>query len=329
MKRSGPAKPNAKKAKVQRSRSFRGSLSTFFEHHLTSAGSSVQRLFARPLGSAMTAAVLAVALGLPAALYWLIGNLQAVGDRYPDARQISVFLPAASDRAAAETMAQQLRARDDVQTVSLLDPEQELAMLQQRFAEPALVEALPENPLPWTLLVVPAAELKDTASVQELADALAELPAVDSTLLDMQWLDRLNALLSLGGRAALVLAVLLSIAALLIVGNTIGLELKTRSAEIEITRLLGATDSFVRRPFLYLGLSYGLIGGALAALVIVLGVGMLVGPVGELAASYSSDLNLRWPGIVFIVALVAGGGAIGWAGAWLAASRQLGGLDPD
>lgn len=320
---------NVKSSNVSGSRSRKASLSSFFEHHLDSAIGSIRRLLARPLGSAMTAAVLAVALGLPAAFYWLIGNLQTVGDQYPDARQISLFLPADGDRAAAEALAARLRSREDVQGVDLLDPEEELMILQQRFADPALIEALPANPLPWTVLVTPAARFKDTASVSALAQKLEVLPGVESTLLDMAWLDRLNALLALASRAALVLAVLLSIAALLIVGNTIGLELKTRSVEIEITRLLGATDSFVRRPFLYLGLSYGLLGGVLAALVIVLGVGLLAGPVSELAASYSSDLTLRWPGVLFVAALVLGGGAIGWAGAWLAAGRQLGALDPD
>ena len=151
---------------------------------------------------------------------------------------------------------------------------------------------------------------------------------VDSVQVDMKWLARLNALLALAGRGVLVLAALLSLAALLIVGNTIGLELKTRREEIEITRLLGATDGFVRRPFLYLGLWYGLAGGLLAALVIFLGISMLAGPVAEFGQSYGSEQVLIWPGFLFVAVLIGGGGLIGWLGAWLASSRQIAGLNP-
>lgn len=299
------------------------------EHHLGSLTSSLSRLVKRPLGSAMTAAVLAVALGLPAALYWLVVNLQTVERAFPDAREISLFLPMSADQSQADQLAGNLNQRADVAATQVLNPDQELAVFRQAYSAAEVLDALPENPLPWVVLVTPDPSLSNASQVMDLAADLETLPTVDSALVDLKWLSRLNSLLALASRGAVVLAVLLALAALLIVGNTIGLELKTRREEIEITRLLGASNGFVRRPFLYLGLCYGLLGGLLAAGVIVLGVALLSEPAQRVAASYGSSLGLVWPGPVFLLILVAGGGLVGWLGAWLAASRQIIAVDPD
>ncbi len=315
---------NRKVAKKPPANRLRGAI----EHHGNSALGSLQRLQRRPLGSIMTAAVLAVALGLPAALFWLVSNLQKLGDAYPDAREISVFLPLSSSADSAQQLADRLSERADIKALRMLDPELELERFESRFGAAEALAALPANPLPWVLVVTPADAVSKAEQVAALADELGALDTVDSAQLDMKWLDRLNNLLQLASRAALVLAMLLSIAALLIVGNTIGLELKTRREEIAITRLLGATDGFVRRPFLYLGLWYGLAGGLLAAAVIFFGISLLEGPVNRFTGSYDSELGLVWPGPGFVLTLVGGGGLIGWLGAWLAASRQIAGLDP-
>ncbi|MFK7956974.1 MAG: permease-like cell division protein FtsX [Lysobacterales bacterium] len=304
------------------------SLRAFFEHHLGSAGGSLGRLVKRPLGSVMTAAVLAVAMGLPAALYWLVDNLQSLGSAYPDAREISLFLPLAANEQQAQTLATELSEKPTVDGVRLLDPEQELARFTTRFSAADALAALEENPLPWVVVVSPATSVRAADDVAKLAKDLELMDGVETAQVDMKWLARLNALLALAGRGVLVLAGLLSLAALLIVGNTIGLELKTRREEIEITRLLGATDGFVRRPFLYLGLWYGLAGGLLAALVIFLGISLLAGPVAQFAQSYGSEQALIWPGPLFVAVLIGGGGLIGWLGAWLASSRQIAGLNP-
>ena len=295
--------------KVSRKASITG-LPALFEHHLASASGSLRRLLKRPLGSVMTAAVLAVAMGLPAALYWMVTNLQSLGSAYPDAREISLFLPMTATEQDAQTLAAKLTTNPTVSDVRLLDPVEELARFKTQFGAADAIDALEDNPLPWVAVVNPTSTVSDAGDVAKLAQDLEGMDEVDSVQVDMKWLARLNALLALAGRGVLVLAALLSLEALLIVGNTIGLELKTRREEIEITRLLGATDGFVRRPFLYLGLWYGLAGGLLAALVIFLGISMLAGPVAEFGQSYGSEQVLIWPGFLFVAVLIGGGGLI-------------------
>lgn len=303
-------------------------LRAFFAHHYNSLLAGPRRLAARPLGAAMTLGVIAIALAMPAGLHLVVQNLQRLGGQQPDGRQISAYLKPGIDAQAAAALGKLLKALPEVDTVVAVDPDQSLAEFEQnaRFAD--ALNMLGENPLPWVLLVTPATSVSGSEAVAELAGRIEAEAVVDFAQVDLQWLNRLNALLDLASRASAVLALILGVAVALIVGNTIRLELQTRSEEIAITRLLGATDGFVRRPFLYLGAWYGLLGGAAAALVVSALVMITQGPVSRLAASYDSQFELSALSLVELAALVAGGALIGWLGAALAVSRQISKLDP-
>ena len=299
------------------------------EHHLAMLLASLKRLGERPLSAAMTVGVIALALAMPAALHLAVKNLQQVAGQYEDLRQLSVYLHPGTDAADAQATQAALVGRLDIAAVTLLDPDQSLAEFRAYSGFGEALDALGDNPLPWVAVVVPAPTVTGPGQLQQMAEEIEALPAVDFAQLDLEWLNRLNALLRAASRASIVLASLLAIAVLLIVGNTIRLELQTRGEEIEITRLLGATDGFVRRPFLYLGFWYGLAGGLVAVLIILLALALVTGPVQELALSYQSQYRLAGPSGAEWVVLVVAGAAIGWLGALLAVARQISGLEPD
>ncbi|SHF27998.1 cell division transport system permease protein [Microbulbifer donghaiensis] len=295
-------------------------------HHREMAGESLRRFFATPLASAMTALVIAIALALPAALQLGLVNFQRAVAGWDGQPQISVFLHKEARDSAVQSFADKLRADPAIAEVTYISPEAALAEFQQSSGLGDALAGLGANPLPAVLLLRP----RDTSGEQLefLAQRLRDSAMTDSVVLDMAWVQRLAQLTDLGRRLSAGLAVLLAMGVLLVVVNTIRLHIESRREEILVVKLVGATDAFVRRPFLYSGLCYGFFGGLLAWLLVALGVALLAGPVAGLSSSYGSAYSLSGPGISYLLGLTAGAALLGLIGAWLAVARHIKAIEP-
>ncbi len=300
----------------------RAPLRAVVDQHLYSALSSLGRLWQRRLASALTVLVMALALALPLLLHLAVRNLERFGGDLRDSRELTAFMDPARDAAGADAAAAAARGLDRVGSVDVRAPAAGLAELRQLAGFGAALDLLAENPLPFTLVVAPSVDATP-AEVHALARALDDVDGVDFVQYDLAWRERLDATLALGARTVAVLAALLGLGALLVVGNTIRLDVAARADEIAVVQLLGGSDGFVRRPCLYAGCWYGL----LAALAALAGVALariaLAGPVARLAASYGSEYRLAGLDGTVVLATLAAGLMLGWLGAWVACGRHL------
>lgn len=318
---NGPAASDKTAPRSERShgRRFAG----WREHHGWSAWASLRRLGRRPLGTALTVAVLGLALVLPLVFYLMLANLQSMGGTLGRNPAISVFLKADQAAAQANLLAGELRSRSDVATVTLKTPQQGLDELATLQGFSSAVHALDDaNPLPWVLVVQPKVGL-EAAAVERLVGDLRGERAVELVQDSAQWRQRLDALLAIGHRMVLVLAGLLALGALLVVGNTVRTDIAGRSEEIGVLLLLGASRAFVRRPYLYAGIWYGLFGGALAALLALAIELLLAGPAAELDRAYAGSLVLEPLPWWLLLAVPLAAAVLGWIGARLVSAWQL------
>ena len=275
-----------------------------------------------PLASLLTLTVIGITLALPSGLYVMLDNLQRLSAGWDRGAQVSLFLKRDVSESQALKLASQLRALPTVSGVNYISREAALAEFKQQSGFGAALNALDSNPLPAVLVVRPAAG-DNPAAVETLVASLARLPGVELAQLDIEWLRRLAAILQFAERAILLLAALLSLAVLLIIGNTIRLAVVNRQTEIEVVQLVGGTAAFIRRPFLYTGLMQGLLGGLLAWILVNGSLWLLSGPTEELAGLYGSHFALIGIGAAPGIALVTGGALLGWLGARLAVGQQL------
>ena len=301
---------------------------TFLARHAQVTLESLGRLYRNGLATWMTAMVIGIALALPAGLYLLLTNLDQLSGAWEGQAGMSVFLKDGISTDAAAGLADRVRAWPEVAGVTLVTPEQALEEFKQRSGFADVLAALKENPLPTVLLVSPATDHTDPASAGALQKRLRQLPEIDLVQLDLQWLQRLAAMLDTARRVVLLVSALLALAVLLMVGNTIRLEIQNRREEIVVTKLIGATNAFVRRPFLYSGIWYGVLGATLAWLVVELGFRLLKTPVQRLVDLYEGSFELQTqPGRLLLV-LLGGGIALGLLGSWLAVGRHLRSVEP-
>jgi cell division transport system permease protein len=292
------------------------------EHHGWSAAASLRRLAARPLGSLLTIAVMGLALALPLAFYLLLGNVQKLGDALGQSEAISVFLQPGQAAQQAQTLAGQLADRPEVAAVTVKTPQQGMDELARMQGFSGALEALDNNPLPYVLQLQPRAEAS-AAALEQLVTDVRAMRAVDLVQDAGSWRQRLDALLAVGNRAVLVLASLLALAALLVVGNTVRVDIASRSEEIGVLLLVGASGAFVRRPYLYAGLWYGLFSGILAALLAVLIELALAEPVARLSHAYDGKLQVGGLPLWLLLAVPLAAAALGWLGARLVSAWQL------
>lgn len=306
----------------------RGRLSAWREQHAWCFAASARRLAERPLGTLLTVAVMGFALALPLAFYLLLGNVQRLGAALGETQAISVFLKPDRDAPAAQFLATRLRGRVDVAAVAVKTPQQGLRELAALEGFAPAVDALGgSNPLPYVLVVEPRPELA-RAAVTTLVETLRTLPDVDLVQDDGAWRERLDALVGVARRAVQLLAVLLALAALLVVGNTVRLDIRSRADEIAVLQLVGASAGFVRRPYLYEGAWYGLCSGVVAVLLVLLLELALAGPVARLAGSYDGQLGFAGVAAPVLLAVPFGAALLGWLGARLASARHLGATLP-
>ncbi len=304
----------------------RSRLQALREQHGEAARASLGRLLRGKAASLMSAGVAAIALALPLGLAVMIHNAAGLTGATRGSAAISVFLRQDSDSSAVAQARQAAAALPNVTDVRVITPDEALARFKQRPAFSQALSTLKSNPLPPVVVVTP----RDTRpqKVEILAAALGKIRGVDQVVSDTQWVERLNAILAVAQRAVWVIGGLLALAVLLVIGNTIRLEIQGRRREIEVQKLVGATNAFVRRPFLYGGLWYGAIGGILAWILVEIALAILSHPVARLAHLYASKGGLAGPGAAGFFIMLAIGAALGWLGALLAVGRYLRTVEP-
>ena len=304
------------------------SLRTYVRRHAQVSLDSLGRLYRSRLATLMTAAVIGIALALPSGLYLLLDNLGRLSGSWDGQVSLSVFLHDTVTTKAATALAQRIDDWDEVGEVQLITPEQALSEFGARSGLGDVLEALDQNPLPTVLVITPASEQLSPDAAAQLRNRLGQLPETALAQLDLEWVQRLTAMLEIAQRGILVVSALLALAVLLVIGNTIRLEIQNRRDEIVVTKLIGATNGFVRRPFLYSGIWYGFLGAIIAWLLVSAGFWLLSAPVARLAGLYQSDFNLQTQPLQLLVLLAAGGLLLGLLGSWLAVGRHLSAIEP-
>jgi cell division transport system permease protein len=304
------------------------SLASYTTRHGHALLSSVGRLFRSPLATLLTLIVIALALALPMGLRLFVSNAHAATGGFANAIDVSVYLKTDVPLEKARQLAARARERSDIAEVTVIPAEQALEEFREYSGFGVALEALQGNPLPHVLLIRPADATAPAASLDALRKYLGAWPEVDLVQIDSEWVMRFGALLDVLRSVLLISALVLGIGVLAVIGNTIRLEILNRRAEIEVTKLVGGSNAFVRRPFLYTGMLYG-IGGALLAWAIIAGAVLaLDAPVERLARLYSSQFVLLGLSREEIGTLLGAGAVLGWLGAWISAARHLRSIEP-
>lgn len=300
----------------------------FFTEHARQLVGALRRLTRQPGSTLLTVGVLGIALSLPASLRVVVNNGRLLAGSWEHAQDFTVYLKMDQSMDDATALVRQIRGRDDVDNVTLISRDDALEDFKRYSGFGDVMGALDSNPLPHALVVRPQTNFDQLQSVTTLAQELEALSQTELVQLDTAWVDRFRAMLDISRRAVDLATMLLALAVIVVIGNTIRLEINNRRREIEVTKLVGGSNAFIRRPFLYLGFWYGLGGGLLAWILISVGLAALSGPVAQLAGLYTSTFALAGLPWKEALALVGGGGLLGWLGAGLATSRHLAAIEP-
>ncbi len=307
-------------------KSASGQLRSRVQHHREMAVDSLRRLWRAPLASLMTVTVIGIALLLPAVLSVIMNNVTGQGSGINDINQISLYLHQEVPEPRATEIGAELQANPAVRGLNYISAEQALAEFREQSGFADAIDALGNNPLPAVLVVYPVS--MDAGQVEQLLSELQALPEVEFAQLDLLWLQRLQSLVSIIERAVNALVLILAVAVLFVVGNTIRMAIESRRAEILVVKLVGGSNSFVARPFLYTGFWYGLLGGLFAWLSLLLLLLFFRGPIMDLLALYGSDMVLQGPGLLSVLVLPGGGALLGWLGALLSVLQHLAAIEP-
>lgn len=304
------------------------SLSVAGARHTQALLGSIGRLVRHPFATVLTLLVIGLALALPMALSLFVTNAQAATGGFTNAVDMSVYFKTDVPLAKAQQLAADARQRSGVAEVTVIPAEKALEEFRSYSGFGAALEALKENPLPHVLHVRPRPQASSAADLESLRRYFSAWPEVDIVQIDSAWVMRFNAILEVLRRLLVIAAILLGAGVLAVIGNTIRLEILNRRAEIEVTKLVGGSNAFVRRPFLYTGVLYGLGGAVLAWLIVEAAVAILGQPVAILAQLYGSHYTLQGPTGDDIGIVLAAGVVLGWLGAWISAARHLRSIEP-
>lgn len=292
--------------------------------HARAFSASLGRLAARPWSTLLTLLVLGFALALPLLFFLVFNNAREVSGGLREAREVTAFLKPELDAKTATTLADELRKRTDVASVLVRTPAQGLAEFRQLAGFGEALDSLQGNPLPSVLVVTPRTSgIADTNDDPALIGLLKTDARVDFVQYDAAWRRKLTDILHFGERIVIVIAALLALATLLVIGNTVRMDIHARSEEISVMQMIGASNGFVRRPFLYSGLCYGLLGSLLALLVVFAVEFALAEPVGRLIDSYAHRFSLRGVDAMVAAALIGASALLGWLGAFFATAHHL------
>ncbi len=304
-----------------------GVIATWFTRHVSTSIGSLGRLFRQPFASLMIVLVIAVTLAIPASLNLVVKNAQFVSSGWDNALDFSIYLQQDLSESDAAGLAKLIQQRADVESVQLVTASDALTefKLQSGFGE--ALDQLAENPLPHTLVVRPSSA-NTSQSMILLQEELANLPEADLVQVDTEWVQRFHAILDIIKRAIVIGASLLGAAIIVIIGNTIRLDIQNRREEIEVTKLIGASNAFVRRPFLWSGFWYGLFGGLLALALVQYGLFLLEEPAARLAGLYQSGVSILSLDVRESLSILATGVLLGLVGSWFAAARHMRRIEP-
>lgn len=317
-------KPNITQSKLPLS----GRIVMFFIRHVQQGMSSMGELWRSPVSSIMTMAVLGVSLSLPAALQVLVKNAENVTQSWNNAAEISLFINTGRSEQSIQSLLSRIKAFREVDTVSYISRDQALEEFQRLSGFGEALSYLDDNPLPAVVTVTPSVKYSSPTGARELLAKLEREPEVNFGRLDIEWLERLQALLKLLEKTVLAIAALLVLAVVLVIGNTIRLAIMNRRTEIEVMKLVGATEAFIQRPFLYTGIWYGVIGGILAWLIINVLVWYLDGALAELLGLYGSQLTIQSLTFAELIKLVLLASFLGWLGSYLSVRQHLRNIEP-
>ena len=303
-------------------------MKNYFLRHFQTLFFSLGQLWSTPIATLMTVAVLGITLALPAGLFIVLENAQQASGAIKDSAQISVFLKKSVSESSAKKISKNLAQHKNIERTRYISAKEALAEFKKYSGFGDAIKAMKKNPLPAVIIVTPK---QGTASPAALANLLATIKKndqVELAQLDLEWVKRLSAFLVLAKRGVWLLAVLLGLGVILTIGNTIRLAVTNRRSEIEITKLVGGTNAFIRRPFLYSGLIQGLLGAFGAWLLVQGGLLVIAEPMSRLTALYASQLEIRGldgsqTGLLLLI-----GASLGWLGSRLAVGRHLREINP-
>ncbi|EDY85565.1 cell division protein [gamma proteobacterium HTCC5015] len=303
-------------------------LSSYATHHLRVFVSSLGRLYQFPGPSAMTVAVIAIALALPTGFYVALKNAQRLSGGWDGATKISLYLAPHVSEQQGLNLSNRLKPHRQIESLRYISQSEALNEFADRSGFGDALNALDNNPLPAVIVITPLIDKEDPQALDRFRHEMERLPEVDIVQLDMQWVKRLLGIMSMVQRGLLVIASLLGVAVILVIGNTIRLDIQNRAREIRVQKLIGATNTFVRRPFLYTGFWYGLFGGIAAWLLVSIGLAFLAGPTSRLAGLYQSNFSLSYLSFGGGLTLLLLSIALGYFGSWLAVGRHLKEIEP-
>lgn len=320
------AKPKKKPAtNRRRNRAPKFDFKGWYRHHALCAKDSLMGLVKQPFSSALTWLVIAIALLLPTLFYIALQAVNEQTEAWQEGGQITLYLNDSTSVESAGTLTEELAARDEVIRATYISKAEAWASFNNVLSLESTLE-LDENPLPASIVIIP--DQQDTADLEAMLLMLQDLPEVEDIQIDLAWIERLQNLIALATSIVELLAIVLAVAVLLIVGNTIRLSIESRKAEIQIIKLLGATDAYVRRPFMYLGLWYGLIGGLAAGLLLTLISLNFQQRLETFLASYGLTAPGTWLNVNEFLALLLASILVSLLGARIALWRHLRDTDP-
>jgi len=302
-------------------------MKSWLMHHLYVMQYTLRRLRTTPVSSMLNILVIGVALTLPTGGYVLMQNVQSLSDNLVGIPQISVFLSMNVSQDEISRFSKQLQQHSAVSRIEFVPREQALQQLQQSTGLTDVTAGLAQNPLPHAFVIYP--KNKDAHTLETLRDEFRTWPKFEHVQLDSAWARKLEALLKFGRLAVLILAVLLSFALVAITFNTIRLQILTQREEIEVSKLIGASSSFIRRPFLYFGLVQGLLGGSAAWLIITVSLSLLNVSLADLTQLYASNFSLHHLSAADSLTLLAFSAYLGWLGAFLSVTQHLWQIEPN
>lgn len=304
-----------------------GPVSTWFGRHVSTSIGALGRLSRQPFASLMIILVIAVTLAIPASLNLVVKNAQSLSSSWDNALDFSIYLRSGVGESEAKGLARLIQQRADVESVRLITSTEALEEFKRQSGFGEALDQLSDNPLPHTLVVRPGAA-NTSQSMILLQEELGNLPETEFVQVDTEWVRRFHAILDIVRQAIIIGASLLGVAIVVIIGNTIRLDIQNRREEIEVTKLIGASNAFVRRPFLWSGFWYGLFGGLLAIGLVQYGLYLLERPAARLAGLYQSTITVLNLSLRESASILAIGILLGLVGSWFAAARHMRRIEP-
>ena len=297
----------------------------WLRRHSYSFFSSLGVLLQHRIGTLMTVMVLGIAMFLPLGLYTTLTNLEGLNLRQDEWSAVTVFFKTGTTKDEVQRVAEEIEQRWQPESLVIISPVQGMEDFREASGFGDSLDMLEENPLPWVMQVSPQSGTTEQieARVQDLTSYLQSIDSVEVSQFDFKWLQRLGRMMELGQAAAPVLVLLFGLAVIVVVANTIRLDVASHAEEIEILALVGAGNAFVRQPFLYTGLWYGLMGALLAAALLGLTLLYLGRPLGLLLETYGSEFQLHGLGAYNTLWVLVSGGFLGWLGAWITVQQYL------